>query len=130
MPISPYFTLDGRDKLTDPASIVDARLVDYFYSVFSQDPNFKTKSLIYDLALSNEEPDEIKSRMGDSITSLLTPYFEQTDVRVQAEASEDGRIAISLGITVVDDGVTINVGRDLKLRNSKLEEVTAKIYGV
>lgn len=128
MPTSAYFTLDSRGILTEPTAIVDARLTDYFYSVRSQDPNFISKSLIYDLAVANNDPEAIRNNIQASIESLLNPYFEETTISVSTEEQEGGFLDLSLGITVVDNGVTYNIGRDLKTRNSKLMEVSNKIY--
>lgn len=128
MPISPYVTLDGRGILTDAASIVDARLTDYFFSVRSQDPNFIVHSLIYDLARAGDDEASIRLNIQTSLEALLSPYFEQVDISVNTEVGTNNQISISLGVTVVDNGVPINVGKVLKTRNSKLMEVADKIY--
>lgn len=127
MPTTPYCTMDTRGLLYDPPAIIDARLTDYFYSLRSQDSNFKVKSLIHDLARSNNNEINLIDNISASVRELLQPYFEETNVNVTATDKGDNKITIIIYISVVDEGVTYQAGRDLATRNSKLLHVT-EIY--
>lgn len=125
MPTTPYCSMDSRGLLYDPVAIVDARLVDYFYTLRSQDSNFKNYSLIYDLARSNNNEDSIATNISESLTRMIQPYFDQVDIQVIPVTDEDtNQIKINIGISVIDEGTTYNIGRELLTRNSQLMAVT------
>lgn len=115
---APVITLMG--KITDPKVALDLLLSSYFKTLNSSSNIIPTevKSLTYDIS-SSKSTNDLKTAITRSLGYILDAYFDSFETNIVV-TKEDGYYSISLGISVKDNGYTIDVSKALQASSSKI----------
>lgn len=115
---APVYTLMG--KITDPKVALDHLLSSYFKTLKSSSNIIPTevKSLTHDIS-SSKSANDIKTKITRSLGYILDAYFDSFETNVIV-TEQEGYYEIELGLSIKDNGYTIDVGKALQASSSKI----------
>ena len=83
----------------------------------------KISSFVHDLHKGNNNPDELIDSFTNSLTTIFTRYYPNTQVSVRVkEAPETSNLSIYISIIINHNGVEYNVGSEIATLNGKVQE--------
>ena len=106
----------------------DKLLSYYFANEASQSNLYRGKiiSLTHQIQEFGSDPDTLQSRIRSTMEQYLSGYFDSVQVRVDTKTPLPGdpnRIQITLTVDVVEDGISISLGRQVLAINGSIKEI-------
>lgn len=128
----PYPTLDSTGWVTKPEVKADAVLLDYLQASYSQSVIFqgKVRSFQYSIQQHQHDPLALERAVQDDCRVKFGAYFEIVEPRCivrdlgKAYSGSGSAFDVEITVDVVQNGVSVSVGRMLSIIDSKLAKIT------
>lgn len=110
------------------------RLLGYFFaSEYSQSVSYygRISSLPYLVAIYKSKPTDLKSAINNSLTTLLSSFFEKVliDVRVEADDESQTKYTIYLSTKIIDKGKTYELAHLINIKDSIVAKISKIVEG-
>lgn len=126
-------TFDRESVIQDPAKHLDWVMCCYYFNKAHQTQLFRGKviSLSEIVQKYQDDKDELRIQVEQSLQELLDRHFDKQEVSVSATDNSDGTYNLGLeGQVWTKDGKSIDLGLSLTYRSNKLMTVLDQVTGI